>query len=107
MTGELIESEEEDSDENTTEVELINVSINEKIGVETINPQPKSKGMMGAFQGGIMKTFESVVDTVLNKQEESLQNLKERQIIKKKRLNIFMHCCICFGCQLVLVLMLF
>jgi len=43
----------------------------------------------------------------LDKQEGSLAVVKERQIIKKKRLNIFMHCCICFGCQAVLVVMLF
>lgn len=47
------------------------------------------------------------MDTVLNKQTEDLYSVKERQIIKKKRLNIFMHCCICYGCQGVLVIMLF
>jgi hypothetical protein len=36
---------------------------------------------MGALQGGILKTFESVVDTVLNKQKENLQSFKERRIL--------------------------
>ena len=57
MTGELIESAEEDesSEEETRES---NPSIN-----SAANPKPK---LMGLLKGGMLKNLETVVDTVLN-----------------------------------------
>ena len=59
MTGELIESSEEDesSEEETRES---NPSIN-----SAANPKPKMM-MMGLLKGGMLKNLETVVDTVLN-----------------------------------------
>ena len=58
MTGELIESAEEDesSEEETHES---NPSINSAAS-------PKPKMMMGLLKGGMLKNLETVVDTVLN-----------------------------------------
>ena len=65
MTGELIESAEEDesSEEETHES---NPSIN-----SAASPKPKMM-MMGLLKGGMLKNLETVVETVLNQQEESL-----------------------------------